>query len=298
MTDTEKDTPPPGNVVEAIRAVMEHVTVVRKDQVNTTPGQGGYKFRGIDAVVNALGPAMRQVGLVVMPRELLSSEQREVVVGQKSSRMTHSLVRVRYGLYGPGGAGDVLLGESVGEAFDSGDKSMAKAMSVSLRTFLLQTFMLPTDDPDPDEQSYELSPASDEDRQALPPSRPAQRSRGQQQPAEDPFAVVPLTEPAAQELAKALQYTDPEAVRAAYRRVTKSGWGNQTITADRLEEAAPGVAGVIGMASPGGSLPLWDVLGRIGKAVAEHGSSVTEQGAVWSAGPAGSVPDGDGDVTA
>jgi hypothetical protein len=41
---------------------------------------------------------------------------------------------------------------------DSGDKSLSKAMSVAWRTFLLQTFHLPTNDPDPDSEGYEATP--------------------------------------------------------------------------------------------------------------------------------------------
>ena len=48
------------------------------------------------------------------------------------------------------------------EAWDSGDKAAPKAMSVAFRTALLQALALPTDDPDPDSQSYER----DNDRKA------------------------------------------------------------------------------------------------------------------------------------
>ena len=44
---------------------------------------------------------------------------------------------------------------------DSGDKATAKAMSVAFRTALLQALALPTDEPDPDSQSYERSSAND-----------------------------------------------------------------------------------------------------------------------------------------
>jgi hypothetical protein len=41
---------------------------------------------------------------------------------------------------------------------DSGDKATAKAMSVAMRTALLQALCLPTDEPDPDATSYERAP--------------------------------------------------------------------------------------------------------------------------------------------
>lgn len=44
---------------------------------------------------------------------------------------------------------------------DSGDKATAKAMSVAFRTALLQALCLPTDEIDPDAESYERSSAED-----------------------------------------------------------------------------------------------------------------------------------------
>src|SRR3954462_1193588 len=71
----------PPTVVQALSAVMADVREVRKDQRNTAPGQGGYAFRGIDAVMNAVGPALRVHGVVVMPR-VVSCEQSSIEVGQ------------------------------------------------------------------------------------------------------------------------------------------------------------------------------------------------------------------------
>lgn len=46
-----------------------------------------------------------------------------------------------------------------GEAFDSGDKATAKAHSVAFRTAMLQTLCLPTDEKDPDVDTYERAAA-------------------------------------------------------------------------------------------------------------------------------------------
>jgi hypothetical protein len=57
--------------------------------------------------------------------------------------------------------GGTITATVASEAFDSGDKATAKAMSVALRTFLLQAFMLPTDDKDPDADTYETKRSVD-----------------------------------------------------------------------------------------------------------------------------------------
>jgi hypothetical protein len=180
MTDTTPAATPP-TVVQALSAVMADVREVRKDQRNTAPGQGGYAFRGIDAVMNAVGPALRVHGVVVMPR-VISCEQSSIEVGQNRTRMGHVRVEVEYTAHGP--AGDTLAGTVVAEAMDSGDKATSKAMSVAYRTFLIQALTLPTDDPDPESFTYERSgagqaqpsqrrePEQAEDRPARPATRP------------------------------------------------------------------------------------------------------------------------------
>ena len=48
----------------ALAAVMADVTHVGKEGKNSAQG---YAFRGIDGVLNAVGPALRRRGVVVMP---------------------------------------------------------------------------------------------------------------------------------------------------------------------------------------------------------------------------------------
>lgn len=135
-------------VHEAVLDVMSTVRSVSKDGYND---HGGFNFRGIDAVMNAVGPALRQHRVLVRPRRVLehtlASRARN-----NGGAMNYCTVRVEYVFVGP--RGDELAGEAVGESFDSGDKSTPKAMSVAFRTFLLQSLTLPTDEPDPDLDTY------------------------------------------------------------------------------------------------------------------------------------------------
>ena len=135
-------------VHEAVTAVMEDVRAVRKDGRNT---QQNFNFRGVDAVVNAVSPAMRKHGLTVRPSKVTRETSGKQLSGGKTA--TSIEVTVDYTFTGP--EGDETTAQVVAEAFDLGDKATAKAMSVALRTCLLQTFLLPTDDQDPDEQTYE-----------------------------------------------------------------------------------------------------------------------------------------------
>ena len=144
------------NVFEALSAVMNEVQGVGKKDRNSAQG---FNFRGIDAVVNAVGPALRKHGVIVVPR-VEEYAYDSVEVGKNRTPMGHVQVLVDYVFYGP--EGDSLQTRVIGEAMDSGDKAVAKAMSVAFRIALLQALCLPTDEPDPDHSSYERSPVVDE----------------------------------------------------------------------------------------------------------------------------------------
>lgn len=139
--------------VEAVNAVMLAVMGIGKNQRNNTPGQS-YQFRGIDAIINAVGPALRAHGVVVSPR-VVSCKQEEVIVGAKRTAMRLTTVEMEYTWRA---GGDSFVTSTIGEAFDSGDKGAAKAQSVAYRVALIQTLCIPTDEPDPDAETHERAP--------------------------------------------------------------------------------------------------------------------------------------------
>lgn len=140
----------PTTIQAALANVMADVREVAKKDRNESQR---FNFRGIDAVVNAVGPALRARNVVVMPHVEDFNYGTVTSAGGKS--MGHVTVKVRYRFTGP--AGDFLDCVVMGEAMDIGDKATPKAMSVAFRTALLQALALPTDDIDPDAESYERS---------------------------------------------------------------------------------------------------------------------------------------------
>ena len=136
------------SVFKALGAVMDEVQAVGKKNRNT---EQGYNFRGIDAVVNAVGPAFRKHGIIAVPMKSQAAFRDVLTTREKRSR--ECTVSVTYRFYGP--AGDFIDAEVPGESMDFGDKGAAKAMSVAYRIALLQVLCIPTDEPDPDAQSFE-----------------------------------------------------------------------------------------------------------------------------------------------
>lgn len=161
-------------IVKLLTQVMAEVGAVRKGDRNQ---QQNFNFRGIDAVTNAVSPALRKAGVIITP-QVIDYQYGSVTVGSKGTVMGHVKVTVRYTFHAPDGSSLETIVPA--ESFDSGDKATAKAMSVAFRTCLLQTLCLPTDDIDPDATSYERAPTR------AVPSHPAMQARQEDAP------VVPI----------------------------------------------------------------------------------------------------------
>ena len=130
-------------VHQALADVMRAVGHVSKTDRNE---HQRFMFRGIDAVMNAVGPALRKHGVVVVPD--VQSVTYDLVQTTTGKASTACRVIVRYRFYGP--EGDCIEASVAGEAWDHGDKATPKAMSVAYRTALLQALTLPTDEKDPE----------------------------------------------------------------------------------------------------------------------------------------------------
>ncbi|MEV4414041.1 ERF family protein [Catellatospora sp. NPDC049609] len=152
MTTTTEGPP----VREAILDVMIRVGAVGKGDYNQ--GQK-FNFRGIDAVLNAVAPALRAARVIVRPEYEPATVHYLESGGGK--RQVHALVHARFEFIGP--AGDSHMVQVNGEAMDTGDKAVSKASSVAFRTALIQALALPTDEPDPDSQVYDIGAAPAED---------------------------------------------------------------------------------------------------------------------------------------
>ncbi|WP_406014358.1 ERF family protein [Streptomyces sp. NBC_00984] len=166
---TPVDTP---RVFTAIAAVMRDAMPVGKNQRNE---QQNYKFRGIDDVMSAMAGPLRTHGVFILPT--IADHQT-----QRDGKMTRTLITMRYRVYGP--AGDCLVADVPGEAFDFADKSTNKAQSAALKYLLFTLFMLPVDGrsiDDGDRQHPEPSEEHRAERANQQQRRAQQRQQGSQQ---------------------------------------------------------------------------------------------------------------------
>lgn len=137
------------SVGEAIAEVTRRVPAISKDRT-ADQRSGGYKFRGIDQVLEALHPILADVGLVILPGAVVR-EQWETRATSGGGTLNVARLLVRYTFVGPDGTEQAA--EVWGEGGDSGDKATQKAHSQSYKTLCFQTFSIPTqqsaeDEPD------------------------------------------------------------------------------------------------------------------------------------------------------
>ena len=138
-------------IYAAIVGVMKDVGAVGKNDKNK---QQGFMYRGIDAVMNALQPAMIKNKVFVTPTVI--SEEREERETKQGGVLFFTRLRVKYTFFTDDGSN--IVAEVIGEAMDSADKATNKAMSVAYKYACFQVFCIPTDEmKDPDAESHELA---------------------------------------------------------------------------------------------------------------------------------------------
>lgn len=141
------------NIFESINKVMEDIGAIAKSSKNQTQG---FMYRGIDAVMNALQPALIKNKVFVVPEVL--EERREERINAKGTTLIYSIAKIKYHFYAEDGSSVEAV--VVGEGMDAGDKSMNKALAIALKYACFQVFMIPTEEMvDPDAECHEVKRA-------------------------------------------------------------------------------------------------------------------------------------------
>lgn len=139
------------NIYETITAVMDDVGAIGKDDLNK---QQGFRYRGIDAVMNALSPSFVKHHLFIVPEVL--EQRREERQTAKGGNLIYSICRVKYTFYAEDGSS--IEAVVIGEGMDSGDKASNKALAVAFKYVCFQVFCIPTEEmKDPDAESHEVA---------------------------------------------------------------------------------------------------------------------------------------------
>lgn len=127
------------NIYESITKIMEEVPAIGKDKVNK---QQGFKFRGIDDVMNALQPLLAKNKVFIVPEIL--EQKREERTTSKGGNLIYSICKIKYKFYAEDGSNIEAI--TIGEGMDSGDKATNKAMAIAMKYALFQVFCIPTEE--------------------------------------------------------------------------------------------------------------------------------------------------------
>lgn len=132
------------NIFESITKIMEEIPAIKKEK---TSQNQGFKFRGIDDVMNTLHPLLSKNKVFIVPEVL--EQKREERVTNKGGNLIYSICKIKYTFYAEDGTKIEAI--TIGEGMDSGDKATNKAMAIAMKYALFQVFCIPTDDMvDPD----------------------------------------------------------------------------------------------------------------------------------------------------
>lgn len=138
------------NIYETIAAVMGEIGAIGKTSKNE---QQKFMFRGIDAVMNAINPALVKHKLFIVPEIL--EQIREERQSKNGGMLIYSVCKIKYTFYAEDGSS--VSATVIGEGMDSGDKATNKAMSIAFKYACFQVFCIPTEEMvDPDAEVHNV----------------------------------------------------------------------------------------------------------------------------------------------
>ena len=135
-----------------IAAVFKELGAVSKTGINQ---QQGFSYRSMEEITNALHPLMARHGVFIVPAKV--RYERENRTTARGTLQAFTIVTVEYRIYCSESENSIEM-ESIGEAADTGDKSVGKAMTYAYKVLLQQLFTLCSSErEDPDAYSPEES---------------------------------------------------------------------------------------------------------------------------------------------
>lgn len=183
------------SVYERVHKVLAELPAIGKNSV--APGNmGGYRFRGIEDITNALKPLLAKHGVFMVPTVVERQESGRTIGNGKTMWVVDLLVRFTFysvddpKLFSTSKPGqsdehtswfqDHFTAEVWGQGTDMGDKATQKAMTSAFKSMLAVTFCISDSD-------------SDAEAHDVPESSGGVQRRGE---ASAPAAVAPGGQPA------------------------------------------------------------------------------------------------------
>lgn len=206
-------------IYPALAAIMADISSVDKGRTNQ---EQRYQYRGIDDFCNALHPIFAKHGVLVLP-ELRTWDQETQQRGRNNTTFVCTRAWFWWRFMAKDGSSVVV--PAGGESQDTGDKGLYKAQAMSLKYVLCHMFLVPTGDPQ-DDNEYDRA-----------------QDRGGYRPSPEPATPHSSREPSQAEPEKAM----PPDLQKAAREAIKLAGGPE---ADWIKWASGGRVNRLGQLRP------------------------------------------------
>lgn len=138
-------------IYKAIAGVIADIGAVGK---NGTNERQKFKYRTIDDVYSVLNPALAKNKMFILPE--ITEMQKEIKSSREGNALSWVTLTIKYTLFAEDGSS--LSTTLKGEAFDTGDKGINKAMVNAFKYLCFQVFCIPVEETcDPDRESHEFT---------------------------------------------------------------------------------------------------------------------------------------------
>lgn len=207
----------PKSVTEALARVMAELPAIGKNSTAAAQ-QGGYAYRGIEAITSEAQSLFAKYGIVFVPW-VKSHEIKDITVQNKP--WTDTILLVAYRVFGPGGSEDYIeVGPLLAIGRDNSDKGANKAMTQAFKYALLQVLCISDKKDDGDQASHEAD------------ARP------------EPTPVDPETDALMHELAELVKTMEPPGERDKLASHLRGRFGpSKDMTLEQINEALIVAAG-------------------------------------------------------
>lgn len=124
-------------ILKSLAIVKKEMPHIKKDKAAKS-----YKYRGIEDVLNVLGPLLAEQE-VIIKREVLSHRVQPAHATKAGTDQTQAVLHCRYTFFSCKDGSDFAT-ESVGEGIDTLDKATAVAISNAFKYAIFEMFTIPT----------------------------------------------------------------------------------------------------------------------------------------------------------
>lgn len=126
-------------ITKSLCAILTEIRCIEKTKENE---QQGFKFRGIDDLMNCLHPLFAKYSVFPVPEVLESNREERVTSNGKA--LISSVLKVKYHFTSLDGS--EICATVIGEGMDTGDKASNKALAAAFKYACFQVFCIPTEE--------------------------------------------------------------------------------------------------------------------------------------------------------